>query len=146
MTSRHTRRTLIRCFFAAALEGADIVSMGLAAPMVAQEMAFSAELLSYVLTAAIDGLMIGAAIGGRLGDRWGRKRELVISFTLLGIFSLATLLAYDEGSFVLIRLLCGLGPGGAIPNLLAIRAEAAPRPRRATGAGLRFRGTPPGGT
>src|SRR3546814_9323724 len=46
MTSLHTRRTLILCFFAAALEGADIVSMGLAAPMVAQEMAFSAELLS----------------------------------------------------------------------------------------------------
>src|SRR3546814_1095651 len=89
MTSLHTRRTLILCFFAAALEGADIVSMGLAAPMVAQEMAFSAELLSYVLTAAIVGLMIGAAIGGRLGDRWGRKRVLVISFTLLGIFSLA---------------------------------------------------------
>src|SRR3546814_15604428 len=77
MTSLHTRRTLILCFFAAALEGADIVSMGLAAPMVAQEMAFSAELLSYVLTAAIVGLMIGAAIGGRLGDRWGRKRVLV---------------------------------------------------------------------
>src|SRR3546814_3047078 len=98
MTSLHTRRTLILCFFAAALEGADIVSMGLAAPMVAQEMAFSAELLSYVLTAAIVGLMIGAAIGGRLGDRWGRKRVLVISFTLLGIFSLATMLAYDVGS------------------------------------------------
>src|SRR3546814_588171 len=32
MTSLHTRRTLILCFFAAALEGADIVSMGLAAP------------------------------------------------------------------------------------------------------------------
>src|SRR3546814_9470720 len=70
--------------------------MGLAAPMVAQEMAFSAELLSYVLTAAIVGLMIGAAIGGRLGDRWGRKRVLVISFTLLGIFSLATMLARSE--------------------------------------------------
>src|SRR3546814_1501842 len=113
MTSLHTRRTLMLCFFAAALEGADIVSMGLAAPMVAQEMAFSAELLSYVLTAAIVGLMIGAAIGGRLGDRWGRKRVLVISFTLLGIFSLATMLAYDVGSFVLIRLLCGLGLGAA---------------------------------
>src|SRR3546814_1609654 len=103
-------------------------------------MAFSAELLSYVLTAAIVGLMIGAAIGGRLGDRWGSKRVLVISFTLLGIFSLATMLAYDVGSFVLIRLLCGLGLGAAFPNLIDIAAEAAPASPRATGVGLVFRG------
>src|SRR3546814_16822088 len=84
--------------------------------------------------------MIGAAIGGRLGDRWGRKRVLVISFTLLGIFSLATMLAYDVGSFVLIRLLCGLGLGAAFPNLIAIAAAAAPAARPAPGVGLRFRG------
>src|SRR3546814_10599126 len=88
--------------------------------------------------------MIGAAIGGRLGDRWGRKRVLVISFTLLGIFSLATMLAYDVGSFVLIRLLCGLGLGAAFPNLIAIAAEAAPASRRATGVGMMFSGTPIG--
>ncbi len=69
-----------------------------------------------------------------------------MSFTLLGIFSLATMLAYDVVSFVLIRLLCGLGLGAAFPNLIAIAAEAAPASRRATGVGLMFSGTPIGGT
>src|SRR3546814_1763360 len=69
-----------------------------------------------------------------------------MSFTLLGIFPLATMLAYDVGSFVLIRLLCGLGLGAAFPNLIAIAAEAAPASRRATGVGLMFSGTPTGGT
>lgn len=146
MTITHSRRTLILCFFAAALEGGDIVSMGLAAPMVVEEMNFSAAPLSYILTAAIVGLMGGAAIGGRMGDRWGRKRVLIISFILLGIFSLATMLAYDAASFVLIRFFCGLGLGAAFPNLIAIAAEAAPTGRRVTSVGLMFSGTPIGGT
>lgn len=141
-----SQRTFLLCFFAAALEGADIVSMGLAAPMVAEEMGFSAGPISYILSAAIVGLMAGAAIGGRSGDRWGRKRVLVLSFTWLGIFSLATMLAYDATSFILVRLFCGLGIGAAFPNLIAIAAEAAPAARRSTAVGLMFSGTPVGGT
>jgi len=146
MTLTHSHRTLILCFFAAALEGGDIVSMGLAAPMVVDEMNFSTQALSYILTAAIVGLMGGAAIGGRMGDRWGRKRVLITSFVMLGIFSLATMLAYDTVSFVFIRFLCGLGLGAAFPNLIAIAAEAAPPGRRVTSVGLMFSGTPIGGT
>src|SRR3546814_14073033 len=56
------------------------------------------------------------------------------------------MLAYDVGSFVLIRWLCGRGLGAAFPNLIAIAAEAAPASRRATGVGLMFSGTPIGGT
>lgn len=146
MTMTHSHRTLILCFLAAALEGGDIVSMGLAAPMVVEEMNFSAAPLSYILTAAIVGLMGGAAVGGRMGDRWGRKRVLIISFILLGVFSLMTMLAYDAVSFVIIRFFCGLGLGAAFPNLIAVAAEAAPPGRRVASVGLMFSGTPIGGT
>ncbi|WP_326523633.1 MFS transporter [Sphingomonas sp.] len=140
------RRTIGLCFLAAILEGADIVSMGLAAPMVAREFGFGPGLIGLILTATIVGLMIGAAIGGRLGDRWGRKRTLVLSFVVLGIFALATTQAYDGPSFIAARALCGLGIGGAFPNLIAIAAEASPAERRATGIGLMFAGQPVGGT
>lgn len=146
MFATNARRTIGLCFLAAMLEGGDIVSMGLAAPMVIPEFDFSAGALSYILTSTIVGLMGGAAIGGRLGDRFGRKRVLVVSFALLGIFSLGTMLAYDVLSFVLIRLFCGLGLGAAFPNLIAIAAEATPPERRSTGVGLMFSGTPIGGT
>lgn len=141
-----SKRTIWLCFVAAILEGADIVSMGLSAPMVAREFGFGPGTIGLILTATIVGLMIGAAIGGRLGDRWGRKRTLVASFGVLGVFALMTTQAYDQTSFIIVRLLCGLGIGGAFPNLIAIAAEASPAERRATGIGLMFAGQPVGGT
>ncbi|MBS0332945.1 MAG: 3-(3-hydroxy-phenyl)propionate transporter MhpT [Proteobacteria bacterium] len=139
-------RTIALCFTAALLEGADIVSMGLAAPKVARQFHFGPGQMSYILTAAIVGLMLGAAIGGGLGDRQGRKRVLLGSFVLLAVFSLATVLANDLTSFVAIRFLAGLGLGAAFPNLIALAAEASNPGRRATAVGLMFAGQPVGGS
>ncbi len=141
-----SRRTIQLLFLAAIMEGADIVSMGLAAPLVARALGFGPASISYILTATIIGMMIGAAIGGRLGDRLGRKKVLVAAFAALAVFSLATTLAYDLTSFIAVRLLCGLGIGAAFPNLIAIAAEAASPDRRATSVGLMFAGQPVGGT
>lgn len=138
--------TIFLCFLAALLEGADIVSMGLAAPSVAREFGFAVGQVSYILTAAIVGLMAGAAIGGRMGDRIGRKRVLVIAFFVLAVFSLLTAHATDFGQFIAIRFLCGLGLGAAFPNLIAIAAEASRPEKRATGVGLMFCGQPIGGS
>ncbi|PZQ59448.1 MAG: 3-(3-hydroxy-phenyl)propionate transporter MhpT [Phenylobacterium zucineum] len=138
--------TIFLCFLAALLEGADIVSMGLAAPSVAKAFGFGPGEISYVLTATIVGLMIGAAAGGRLGDRMGRKRVLVLAFFGLGVFSLLTAQATDLTQFILVRLFCGLGLGAAFPNLIALASEASRPEKRATGVGLMFCGQPIGGT
>jgi AAHS family 3-hydroxyphenylpropionic acid transporter len=138
--------TIFLCFLAAMLEGADIVSMGLAAPSVAKTFGFSPAEVSYILTATIVGLMIGAAFGGRIGDRIGRKRVLIAAFLVLAVFSLLTAQARDLNQFILVRLLCGLGLGGAFPNLIALAAEVSRADRRATGVGLMFCGQPTGGT
>ena len=138
--------TIFLCFLAALAEGADIVSMGLAAPSVAREFGFRPDQVSYILTATIVGLMAGAAIGGRIGDRVGRKRVLIVSFVVLAVFSIATAHAADQTQFIAVRLLCGLGLGAAFPNLIALAAEASRPERRATGVGLMFCGQPVGGT
>jgi AAHS family 3-hydroxyphenylpropionic acid transporter len=137
--------TIFLCFLAALLEGADIVSMGLAAPSVARQFGFHPEQMSYILTATIVGLMVGAAVGGRAGDRFGRKRVLLFAFLMLALFSLATSQAADLTQFIGVRLLCGLGLGAAFPNLIALAAEASAPERRATGVGLMFCGQPVGG-
>lgn len=138
--------TIFICFLAALVEGADIVSMGLAAPSVAKAFHFNPAQVSYILTAAIVGLMVGAAVGGRLGDRIGRKRVMIGAFVILGVFSILTAHAGDLAQFVVIRFLAGLGIGAAFPNLISIAAEAARPERRATGVGLMFAGQPTGGS
>lgn len=137
--------TIFLCFLAALLEGADIVSMGLAAPSVARQFGFHPDQVSYILTATIVGLMLGAAIGGRAGDRFGRKRVLLFAFFILAVFSLLTSQASDLAQFIGVRLFCGLGLGAAFPNLIALASEASPPGRRATGVGLMFCGQPIGG-
>lgn len=112
--------TIALCFATAMLEGADIISMGLAAPTIVRVFGFAPQQIATILTAAIIGMMAGAVIGGRAGDRFGRKRVLLISLAMVAIFSLATSQAVSFHGFLIARLLCGLGLGGALPNLIAI--------------------------
>jgi AAHS family 3-hydroxyphenylpropionic acid transporter len=116
--------TLLLCFCAAIIEGFDLQSMGIAAPGIAPEFHLSREALGAVLTASPFGLFCGAFIGGRLADLWGRKSALLLSVIVFGLFQLATAWAPGYSSLLALRFLCGLGLGGAFPNLIALTAEA----------------------
>ncbi|WP_244624671.1 MFS transporter [Sphingomonas sp. So64.6b] len=146
IVSLGTVPTLGLCFVACLIEGADIVSMGLVAPVIARQFGFGPAEMGYVLTAAIVGLMVGAATGGMLGDRWGRRVVVIVAFAVLGLCSILTAHADSLTGFLLVRFLCGIGLGAALPNLIAIAAEAARPGRRATAIGLMFAGQPAGGS
>ena len=116
--------TLALCFCAAIIEGIDLQSMGIAAPGIAPEFHLSKQALGYVLTASPLGLFFGAFIGGRVADFWGRRNALILSIIVFGAFQLATAWASGYTDLLAIRFLCGLGLGGAFPNLIALTAEA----------------------
>lgn len=122
--------TLALCFGTALVEGIDLQSMGLAAPKLRGEFGFAPEQLGTVLTASPIGLFFGAFIGGWLADLWGRKRALLFSMLVFGLFQLGTVWARDMGGvpvfavLTTIRFICGLGLGGALPNLIALTSEA----------------------
>lgn len=146
-TESNRSRTVILalCFLAALLEGVDIQSMGLAAPKLGPEFGLGPAQLGYAATASVFGLFLGAAIGGRLADRVGRKAVLIGSFTALGVFSLATTVTHDLTSLLAMRVLTGLGLGGAFPNLIAIAAEAAGPRSRSLAIAVMYCGMPFGG-
>src|SRR3569833_2171953 len=116
--------TLGLCFCAAIIEGIDLQSMGIAASGIAAEFHLSKEDLGTVLTASPLGLFFGAFLGGRAADAWGRRAALISSIIVFGVFQLATPWAPGYAGLVAIRFLCGLGLGGAFPNLIALTAEA----------------------
>ncbi|MBS0419333.1 MAG: MFS transporter [Proteobacteria bacterium] len=123
-TARSSALTLALCFCAAIIEGIDLQSMGIAAGGIASEFHLSKEALGTVLTASPLGLFFGAFLGGRAADSWGRRRALILSIIVFGIFQLATPWAPGYAALVVIRFVCGLGLGGAFPNLIALTAEA----------------------
>ncbi|HEY3813640.1 MAG TPA: MFS transporter [Caulobacteraceae bacterium] len=118
------RWTLALCGLAALAEGFDIQSMGVAAPGIGPALRITRDQLGPVFSASLLGLLIGAVLFGRLADRVGRKWVLIGSMAAFGVFSAATAFAWDLNSLLWIRVLAGLGLGGALPNLLALAAEA----------------------
>jgi AAHS family 3-hydroxyphenylpropionic acid transporter len=138
--------TLALCAAAALFEGFDNQSMGVAAPRLVQEFALTAGEKGLVFSAAAIGLAIGAAFGGRMADLFGRKRTLVVSLLLFGLFSLLTAHATSATTFFLARLLTGLGLGGAMPNFIALSSEAAHPARRLSAVTMVTAAMPLGGS
>jgi AAHS family 3-hydroxyphenylpropionic acid transporter len=140
------RLSIFLCFLATLCEGIDLQTAGVAAAGIRQQFHPDSQTLSYFFSAGTFGLFIGAICGGRLADMIGRKRVLVSSIVVFGLFSLATALAWDFSALVAARLATGLGLGGALPNLISIGSENAPPHRRNASVAMIYSGTPLGGT
>ncbi|MCE4060714.1 3-(3-hydroxy-phenyl)propionate transporter MhpT [Pandoraea sputorum] len=140
--SKGSLATIGLCLAIALLEGLDLQSAGVAAPRIAKEFALSVAQMGWAFSAGAIGLLPGAALGGRLADRWGRKRVLMLSVALFGIFSLVTAHVWNFESLLTARFLTGLGLGAAMPNLIALCAEAAPQGHRNSAVGAMYCGMP----
>ena len=140
------RLSIFLCFLATLCEGIDLQTAGVAAAGIRQQFHPDSQMLSYFFSAGTFGLFVGAIVGGRLADRIGRKRVLVGSILVFGLFSLATVWAWDISSLIATRLATGLGLGGALPNLISIGSENAPPHRRNASVAMIYSGTPLGGT
>jgi AAHS family 3-hydroxyphenylpropionic acid transporter len=124
------RSTLLLCVAAALFEGFDNQSMGVAAPKLIPEFGLSAVQSSWVFSAATIGLFVGAVVGGRLSDLIGRRQVLIGSMLVMGVCSLWTAMVDSLPMLVLARFMTGLGRGGAMPNFIALSAEAVEPERR----------------
>lgn len=122
--------TLALCAAAAMFEGFDTQSMGVAAPRLVAEFGLSASQSGLIFSAATMGLFVGAGIGGRVADHVGRKRTLVWSLVLLGVFSILTSVSRSPQALLVARVLTGLGLGGAMPNFISLSSESVELHRR----------------
>lgn len=137
-------RTIGLCFLVALMEGLDLQAAGIAAQGMAAAFELDKLQMSWVFSAGIFGLLPGAFAGGWLADRIGRKRVLMASVGLFGVFSLATALAWDFNSLLVARCLTGVGLGAALPNLIALTSEVAGPRLRGTAVSLMYCGVPLG--
>ena len=138
--------TLALCFCATFIEGIDLQSMGIAAPKLGPEFHLSPKQLGAVLSMSPLGLFFGAFIGGRVADAFGRKMALIISMVVFGAFQLVTVWAPGYEALMGIRFICGLGLGGALPNLIALTSEALSGRNSILNVVFTMAGMPTGGT
>jgi AAHS family 3-hydroxyphenylpropionic acid transporter len=133
------------CMAVAVLEGFDIQAMGVAAPRLAPEFALGAREMGWVFSINNIGMVLGAALGGWLADRVGRKPVFIGAVAMFGLFTLGVVVTRDFESLLAVRVLAGLGFGAALPNMMAIATELSDPVRRSSTAALIFCGFPIGG-
>jgi AAHS family 3-hydroxyphenylpropionic acid transporter len=138
------RLTVCFCFLAALCEGFDVQAAGVAAAGLSHDLHPTSSELGIFFAASGAGLLVGALVGGRIADRVGRKAVLVSSIAMFGFFSLLTSVAWDMQSLSAARLLTGLGLGGAMPNLIALAADASRAQSRNASIAITYIGMPLG--
>jgi AAHS family 3-hydroxyphenylpropionic acid transporter len=143
--SRASIVTVAMCYMIAVFEGFDLQAAGVAAPKLGPAFQLSPGAMGWFFSSSTFGLMLGAALGGRLSDRFGRKSVLIFSVGMFGLMSVFTGLAPGVEVLLLSRFLTGVGIGGALPNLVSLVAENTKPSRRNTAVGLLYAGLPSGG-
>jgi AAHS family 4-hydroxybenzoate transporter-like MFS transporter len=112
-------------------DGYDIFAAAFVAPELVKEWHVAPSALGPFLTASVVGLLFGAPLLGYFGDRFGRKKAIIIGTLFYGGFTLLATPATSLHQLMVLRFVAGLGIGGVIPNVIALNAEFAPKRLRA---------------
>jgi len=134
------KRIAALCMLLAFAEGFDAQSPGYIAPTLGAALHFSPNAMGLFFSAGLFGLMLGALLVAPLADRIGRKTVLVACAVLFGLASLAIAASASVKMLYFMRLLAGLGIGGAMPNVIALISEYAPQRNRSLMVVLTYNG------
>lgn len=119
------------CWMAVALEGFDLVVLGVVLPSLLKEPTWglnpnSASVISVI---GLVGVMVGALATGPVSDLIGRRKAILVTVISFSVFTLLCAFAPNPLIFGLLRFLAGLGLGGVLPTALALINEYARRGR-----------------
>jgi MFS transporter, AAHS family, 4-hydroxybenzoate transporter len=126
-------------------DGLDIQLLGVAVPAMMREWGAARGAFAPAFASGLVGMMIGGLGAGLVGDRVGRRAALIGCVTVFGLLTVATAAVNGPASLGVLRLLTGLGLGGALPNAAALASEYVPRRHRAFAVTLTIVCVPLGG-
>jgi len=137
---------LLLCAWIALLDGFDTQAIAYVAPVIAEQWGIAMAGFGPIFGAGLAGLAVGAFVLSPAADRFGRKSVILLSVLLFGVFALITARATTLNELLAYRFLTGLGLGGAMPNIVALTSEYAPKRIRALLIAIMFCGFPLGST
>jgi SHS family lactate transporter-like MFS transporter len=103
---------------------------------VAAEFHRPVDSIALTLTASLLMRPIGAFVFGLMADRWGRRLPLIIDIIFYSIMEVLSGLAPSYRVFLILRLLYGIGMGGAWGLGAALAMESVPAKWRGTLSGI----------
>ncbi|ATY12672.1 MFS transporter [Amycolatopsis sp. AA4] len=115
------------CWTAVALEGFDLVVLGVVLPALLKDKAWGLDPNTASLISAVGllGVAVGAFAIGPLSDLLGRRGMMLLTVTSFSVCTLLCAFANGPWLFGVLRFLAGLGLGGVLPTALALITEYA---------------------
>lgn len=133
------------CWLMMLLEGIDIQVLAIVAPELMPRLGINKADTGTIFAMTQVGGVLGALLGGRYSDVWGRRNMLFLSIAMFSVFTFATIFATDFLLMLVIRTLTGVGIGAALPNVVGLAVEAAPQRHRFKAVTIIMTGMPIGG-
>lgn len=125
--SRFHRSVLYAIAFAFFFELADLNTFAYAATGLEKYGGMPVGTIANITSASFGGMFIGAAVGGWLADRIGRRRALIWSVLWYALFSLLNAGAWNVPTMLAARLLTGIGLSAMTVVAITYMAEIMPR-------------------
>ena len=113
------------------VDGLDNQLLPNAVPAMIREWGLQRADFTLALAVGPFGMMVGGLLGGLAGDRFGRRPTLIGCVALFGALTCMMALVGSIEALSVLRLLAGIGLGGAMPNAATLAAEYVPIRQRA---------------
>ena len=108
------------------LFGFDISVISGTIPFIQEFFGLNETMKGWVVSSALIGCILGASFSGRLGDKLGRKKVLMVTALLFGVSAIGSGFSSSISTFVFYRILGGLAVGGASVLAPVYIAEVSP--------------------
>jgi ACS family hexuronate transporter-like MFS transporter len=122
----------------------DRAALGVAAPFIVKEFGFSPSTMGILMSAFAFTYAPAAFFGGALADRYGPRKVMTAAVLWWSLFTAAAALCFNTVTFLLQRLLFGLGEGPQGSVTARTMSNWFPRREYATAVGLSFAANPLG--
>jgi MFS transporter, putative metabolite transport protein len=109
------------------LDGFDLFVLSIALPLIIVQFSATPLEQGIVGAAAVIGAIFGALIGGRLCDRFGRKKVFLFDLLIFIIFAILSSFAWSIQSLIIFRFLLGIGIGADYPVCASYVSEFMPK-------------------
>ena len=108
----------------------DVLLIGFLVAPITREFSLAPAQVGLVASAGFVGMFLGAAISGRLADRYGRRLIFQATLILFSIGAVLSALAPTFETLLAARVIAGLGLGGELPVVATLVSEFSPRAQR----------------
>ncbi|WP_296102375.1 MFS transporter [uncultured Agrobacterium sp.] len=113
-----------------AADAMQVLAVGFTAASIAATFGLTVPQALQTGTAFFLGMLLGAIGFGRMADRYGRRRVLIVTVACDAVFGILSIFAPDFTILLVLRFLTGAAVGGTLPVDYAMMAEFLPAKNR----------------